>query len=357
MKIDELKEALEMIYKVEKRSDMYSMGYFLNSKKVGISNKDLLSKLIEDILNENIDKICLIGDDYLKYCVGASEYIVQNEEHEEYFSSENPITFKIILELIKEDKKLSRTFVEKVLKKWTISTISSDGKVVLYPISIFNALQGFVEYGEKGIPCFLMQGEWYCFDDRYTELLSYEFKKIIKSDKEKVQQLKDKFSLNATGNDENLFNDSFFAKTDVIVAHKSLTDNVEIADLIYWDEDNVYLMCNKARFDGSGSRDLTNQMWAAANYFQNKMNSSTKTSFLEIYYEIISERYQKNKHNVPLSMRDFKKLFSKKVSFVAGYMTGYTLQSKSLYAKYLTIDSYKKMNDMGYGYICMNLGK
>lgn len=121
VKIDELKEALEMIYKVEKRSDMYSMGYFLNSKKVGISNKDLLSKLIEDILNENIDKICLIGDDYLKYCVGASEYIVQNEEHEEYFSSENPITFKIILELIKEDKKLSRTFVEKVLKKWTIS--------------------------------------------------------------------------------------------------------------------------------------------------------------------------------------------------------------------------------------------
>lgn len=116
-------------------------------------------------------------------------------------------------------------------------------------------------------------------------------------------------------------------------------------------------MCNKARFDGSGSRDLTNQMWAAANYFQNKMNSSTKTSFLEIYYEIISERYQKNKHNVPLSMRDFKKLFNKKVSFVAGYMTGYTLQSKSLYAKYLTIDSYKKMNDMGYGYICMNLGK
>lgn len=357
VKIDELKEALEMIYKVEKRSDMYSMGYFLNSKKVGISNKDLLSKLIEDILNENIDKICLIGDDYLKYCVGASEYIVQNEEHEEYFSSENPITFKIILELIKEDKKLSRTFVEKVLKKWTISTISSDGKVVLYPISIFNALQGFVEYGEKGIPCFLMQGEWYCFDDRYTELLSDEFKKIIKSDKEKVQQLKDKFSLNATGNDENLFNDSFFSKPDVIVAHKSLTDNVEIADLIYWDEDNVYLMCNKARFDGSGSRDLTNQMWAAANYFQNKMNSSTKTSFLEIYYEIISERYQKNKHNVPLSMRDFKKLFNKKVSFVAGYMTGYTLQSKSLYAKYLTIDSYKKMNDMGYGYICMNLGK
>ena len=68
VKIDELKEALEMIYKVEKRSDMYSMGYFLNSKKVGISNKDLLSKLIEDILNENIDKICLIGDDYLKYC-------------------------------------------------------------------------------------------------------------------------------------------------------------------------------------------------------------------------------------------------------------------------------------------------
>lgn len=149
------------------------------------------------------------------FCI--TEYNFGDADFLAKFGIKPNITFKIILELIKEDKKLSRTFVEKVLKKWTISTISSDGKVVLYPISIFNALQGFVEYGEKGIPCFLMQGEWYCFDDRYTELLSDEFKKIIKSDKEKVQQLKDKFSRNATGNDENLFNDSFFFQNQMLL--------------------------------------------------------------------------------------------------------------------------------------------
>lgn len=355
VKIDKLKDALELIYEVEKKPDMYSMGYFLSSKKVGISNKDLLSKLIEDVLNEITDNICLIGDDYSKYCVGASEYIIQNEEREEYFTSESPITFEEILKQIKEDKKLSKTFLEKVLKKWTISTASLDGKQVLYPMSIFNALQGFVEYGEKRIPCFLMQGEWYCFNDRYTEVLTDEFNRIVRQDKTNVQQLKDKFSLKAMGNDEDIFNDSFFGKSDVIVAHKSLTNNFEVADLIYWDKDNVYLMCNKAKFDGSGSRDLTNQMWASANYFQSKMNSSSRNSFLELYYSEISGRYQEKKYRVPLNKSDFINLFDKKVFFVAGYMKGYTIRSKSLYAKYLTIDSYKKMSDMGYKYICMNI--
>lgn len=356
VKIEELKEALKLVYEVEKKPDMYSMGYFLSSKKMGISNKDLFSILIEDILNGSIDKISLIGDDYAKYCVGASEYVIQDDKQEDYFTSENPILFEEILEQIKEEYNLSKTFLEKVLKKWTISTSSIDGKMVLYPISIFNALQGFVEYGEKRIPCFLMQGEWYCFNDRYTELLVDEFNKIFKNDKVKVQQLKDKFSLKATDNNEDEFNDSFLGKTDVIVAHKSLTDQFEVADLIYWDDDNVYLMCNKANFNGTGSRDLTNQMWASANYFQSNMNSASRNSFLESYYERISERYKDNKYKVPLTKSEFVSLFDKKVFFVAGYMAGYTLQSKSLYAKYLTIDSYKKMSDMGYKYICMNIG-
>lgn len=360
VKIEELKEALKLVYEVEKKPDMYSMGYFLSSKKLGISNKDLFSKLIEDILNSSIEKINLIGDDYAKYCVGASEYVIQDDKQEDYFTSENPILFKEIIEQIREKKKLSKTFLEKVLRKWTISTSSIDGKKVLYPISIFNALQGFVEYGEKGIPCFLMQGEWYCFDDRYTELLEDEFNKIIENDKVQAQQLKDKFSLKAKDNNEDEFNDSFFGKTDIIVAHKSLTDKFEVADLIYWDDDNVYLMCNKAKFDGAGSRDLTNQMWASANYYQSKMNSTSRNSFLESYYERISERYKHNKHNqhkVPLTQNEFFSLFDKNVVFVAGYMAGYTIQNKSFYAKYLTIDSYKKMNDMGYKYICMNIGE
>ncbi len=356
IKIDELKDALKLIYEVEKKPDMYSMGYFLSSKKLGIANKELFSKLIEDIANGTIDKICLIGDDYAKYCVGASEYIIRDDKQDEYFTSDNPISFEEIFQQIKADKNLSKSFLENMLRKWTISTSSINGKPILYPISLFNALQGFVEYGENKIPCFLMQGEWYCFNDRYTELLVAEFKKIIKNDKTKVQQLKNTFLLNAKGDNEDKYNDSFFWKTNVIVAHKSLTDGFEVADLIYWDDDNVYLMCNKAKFNGAGSRDLTNQMWASANYFQSKMNSSLRNEFLELYYKSISKRYEDNNYTVPLTRSDFVSLFNKKVFFVAGYMTGYSLQSRSLYAKYLTIDSYKKMSDMGYQYICMNIG-
>lgn len=36
-------------------------------------------------------------------------------------------------------------------------------------------------------------------------------------------------------------------------------------------------------------------------------------------------------------------------------MSGYSLRSKSNYAKYLEIDSYKQMSNMGYGYLSMNI--
>lgn len=356
LKIEELKSVLNEIYKVEQKPDMYSMGYFLSAKKVGITTKVLLEKLQEDILKENLDKICLIGDDYIKYCIGATEYLIYDEKPEIYYSSDNPIKFEELIEQIKEDGNLTKSYINTVLKKWTISTNSVDGNPVLYPISILHSLQGFVEYGEEKMPCFLMQGEWYCFNTRYTSMLNDEFKKIFNNDKTKVQEIKNKYNLKSKSKNEDKFNNTFFKIENVVVAHKSSTEKFEVADLIYWDDKYVYLMCNKSKFDGAGSRDLTNQMWASANYFQNKLNSIERKSFLEDYYDKIVSRYKSNGVDIPIDKDQFVKLFDMKICYVAGYMCGYTLKSRSLYAKYLTIDCYKKMREMGFEYICMNIG-
>ncbi|MBB2182147.1 TIGR04141 family sporadically distributed protein [Lachnospiraceae bacterium MD1] len=353
--IKKLKTVLSEIYEIEKKKDQYSMGYFLSAKKIGISNANLFEALQECIINNELDKFVLIGDDYQKYCVDAEEYIITDETGTDCYTSDVPITFKELIEFISEDKELSRNYISIVMKKWKIQTKDSSGNTLLFPVSIFNALQGFVEFGEQRIPCFLMQGEWYCLNIRYISILDEEFKKRMDENSELVNAIKTKFNLISKSKTEDSYNDSFFSREKIIVAHKALVDRFEIADLIFWDDQTLYIMCNKMKFDASGTRDLTNQIWASANYLQARLNSRERNSFLADYYAQISDRYNKEGQELIIEKERFVELFDRHIVFIAGYMSGYSLRCKSYYAKYLDVDSYKKMLDMGYDYITMNI--
>lgn len=353
--IKQLKNVLSEIYEIEKKKDRYSMGYFLSAKKIGISNAELFETLQDCIINQELNKFVLIGDDYQKYCVDTEEFIITDETGSECYTSNEPITFEELIEFITENKELSKNYISVVMKKWRIQTKDTNGNTILFPISIFNALQGFVEFGEEKIPCFLMQGEWYCLNIRYISILDEEFKKGMDERAELVNEIKDKFNLSSKIRTEDSYNDSFFSSKKIIVAHKALIERFEIADLIFWDEQTLYIMCNKMIFDAPGTRDLTNQIWASANYLQVRLNSRDRNSFLVDYYAKISDRYKKEGWELVIEQEKFVELFERRIVFIAGYMSGYSLRSKSNYAKYLEIDSYKQMSDMGYGYLSMNI--
>lgn len=209
--VNQLKSVLSEIYEIEKRKDKYSMGYFLSAKKIGISNVNLFECLQDCIMNNEFDKFVLIGDDYQKYCVDAEEFIVTDERGTECYTSNVPITFKELVDFIGEDRELSKNYISTVLKKWKIQTKDTNGKMILFPISIFNALQGFVEFGEERIPCFLMQGEWYCFNKRYISILDEEFKNRMDEKLEFTKDIKLKFKLTSKLKTEDKYNDSFFS--------------------------------------------------------------------------------------------------------------------------------------------------
>lgn len=353
--IKQLKNVLSEIYEIEKRKDQYSMGYFLSANKIGISNADLFRALEDCIMNRELDKFVLIGDDYQKYCVDAEEFIITDELGAECYTSNVPITFKELVEFIAEDRELSRHYISIVMRKWRIHTKDTSGNILLFPIPIFSALQGFVEFGEKRIPCFLMQGEWYCLNTRYISILDEEFKNRMGEKSDEIKKIKSKYNLSSKLKTEDSYNDSFFSSEKIIVAHKSLVDCFEIADLIFWDEQTLYLMCNKMKFNASGTRDLTNQIWASANYLQARLSSRDRNSFIKNYYTKISDRYEKEGHELMIEQERFVELFERHIVFIAGYMSGYSLRCKSYYAKYLDVDSYKKMLDMGYDYLSMNI--
>lgn len=130
----------------------------------------------------------------------------------------------------------------------------------------------------------------------------------------------------------------------------------EPADLIFWDDKYLYMMCNKNSFNGEGSRDLLNQIYASANYLHDQLISVNKESTLKEYYEKISQKYSKERNEIPISEKDFLQLFDKKLFFIAGYMNGYKLEGQSSYAKYLTLDNAIRINDMGFEFLTMNIG-
>lgn len=354
--LSELKKVLEAIESVEKEEDNFSLGYFIQAKKRGIKPKELLDELINYFIDDKYDSFQLVGDDYLAYYTSASEYTLITETGEIYYSASNPIEFSNIFETFKEDeKKLTKSFLINFLKKWKIYSQDSSGEFVLYPITIMNAIQGFIEYGTEKIPCYIFQGQWYCMDEKYKEILQREFECIYDSEYENAKEIKSKFGLCKRGLTEDGYNNDFYENDNIIVGHKALISNFEIADLFFWDSENIYLMCNKYHFDGSGSRDLTNQIRASADFLQHQLASLRKSNFIKLLYEKIEKLYDSKKKTIPINEAEFENLFnSKRICYIAGYIEGFHKETDSLYAKYLTVDLNKKMNEKGF--VCISMG-
>lgn len=80
-----------------------------------------------------------------------------------------------------------------------------------------------------------------------------------------------------------------------------------------------------------------------------------KKYLLEKYYEDILEKYPNNKIK-DIGKDEFIDLFSKtNVYYVAGFMHNLSDSTDSNYAKYITIDTNKKLNEKGYKLLLFNI--
>lgn len=358
--LTELKKIIKKLEVLERKDNNFPLGYFVESKRLGIKTEELSSELVNIMVQKKIENVQLVGDDYLDYYTTASKYILLDENSNEYYTSSEPISLEYIFARFeRDDIKLTKNFLKTFLKKWRIETKDSKGNNMLMPLPIINAIQGFVEYGENKIPCYIFQGQWYCMDGYYQKNLEQEYEDIYDACIKESEKIKSQFNLCKTVGSEDLYNNSFFDSKNVIVGHKALIDNIEIADMFYWDDIYVYLMCNKIEFDGSGSRDLTNQVWASADYFHHQMfYSSEKEQFLDKLYNKICTLYAEQKKNLPLNAEEFAKILStKKICYVAGYIKGFKKNTKSLYSMYLMVDLYKKIYEKGFKCIVMGTDK
>jgi len=355
MTIMSLEKLLRTIYEIEKTEDKYALNYFIKCTKNGISKTELMNELQSILVAGNYENVLIMSEDYAKFYIESYRYVVKDGDAVVCTSIGNPIAIKDIVETAAGGRKITKSLISKVLK-FELHTKDSNGNTLIGPSPIFDLLQGFVEYSEKRIPCYLIRGQWYCLNSVYLDYLQGTFRDKYTEQKDVVEEIKKIFGLGRkSGITEDEYNNSFYGRKEVIVAHKAGVSYFEIADLIFWDSEKVYLMCNKAYFGGPGARDLTNQILASTTYLQSQLSSVDKSLFLSEYYQKINNKYQKDGYSLDINEKEFIDLFDKRIVIISGYMKNFTIEAKSNYAKFLYLDSKKRVELMGYDYYAMNI--
>lgn len=340
--IEKLIIVLNKLIEIEKNDDNFSLGYFIDVKKNGYSYKDLNELFIQYLMRGIGENFILVGDDYSEYCVGGNFYVIQDNEQNVICQSDTPIT---ISDLYKNclPEPITKASVEKLLKYNLI--VYNDKEIILYPTKIKQCMQGYIE-DENGQPFFLFNDKWLMFDTNYIDNLDKEFKKSYAQMVNIDEKLKSILLNKDAKSTENDYNMTFENSDAIILAHTVLSNYIELADLIYYDEDNLYLVHNKLKFQGSGARDVLNQILTSAEFINHYMMD--KKDFIEKYYEDILKKYPNNKIK-DLTKEEFIELFNKSnIYYVAGFMEKLSDNTDSNYAKYITIDASKKLIEKGY---------
>lgn len=346
--IEELKRIIGKISQLEKNKDNFSLNYFVLARKKDLKTQELNEALLDALMSDSYDNFILTGDDYTTFLTCANTYAVCDKNTNKILlEQESPIDFLSVINLL---ERKSKTAFNGLLKNWTISTLDNSGNCIQYPITIYDALQGFIEFGEKHQPCYLFNGNWYVIDTRFSDSLTQDFGELYETQKQTREQILNDLKLLRESKTEEEYNETLRKEGDVLVSHKALVDNIEIADIIFFKENEMYLMHNKDSFNGKGSRDVVNQVLTSAEYLQRVLSSAEKDEFIERYYNSIESKYLKQGIKIPLDKETFKTKFYNTTNkhYIIGYLTGYNKNSTSEYAKYLTLEVVKKLTNKGY---------
>ena len=350
--LQELIVILENISDIEEKEDSFALNYMILARKKGIKNAELNEKLISDFFEGELSKFTLIGDDYEQYYINAFKYrLIDADNDIILLEKDEPISINEVVNLTKnKDGKTTKSAINKMLKHWEISTVDNNGNPILYPIPIIDAIQGFVEFGANNLPCYLFNNNWYVFDKQYESMLTNEFENFFDENEKLSNKLKNHWNLKNTTDNEEAYNEELAKRDNLIVSHKATLGNIEIADVIFKDNDTVYFMHNKKAFNGSGARDLTNQILAAAEYFQIKRMSMENMEFYKEYFKKIKHAAEKNNRCLSIDEHQFAIMLAgaKQFCFVAGYLNDYRRDSRATYAKYLSIELKKKLISKGF---------
>lgn len=349
MTVKDYKKVLHSIDQIYKTDSNFAMSYFVPLNSYGISTSVALECMCNEILekNENIYDIRIVGTDVYSYLFG-SKWQLYNGDELIRESTDQQFSFSEVFKCFSDKKtELSINSLKFFLKKWSISMFDQDNKPLLNKERLIDIIDFSFQhtfkldsekYGttndlNRKLTVYLSYGSWYVLDLNYLEFINKAFLDFNKKGKEEIDEIYRKYDLNRQFSNEKQYNESFDLKekpvNNVVLADMVCLSNIEICDLIVFDDKSTYLICNKNKPSGFGSRDLLNQIYSSCQFIKNNPNR------LDEYYDklVSGNRIDHGK----MSKRDFVDRL-KKAKYVSSYITDdLTINSESTYAKLLSV--------------------
>lgn len=285
----------------------------------------LISEIVNDIPNIIQRKINPINKFHFEFCspkfidrfYEADVYhLYEVKEENKYFLfaktiDKNEIYEKVINRAIEKfDSNYTFKDIEYYLYGVKVRSYKNDDKRLLTSASFLMHLNTEFMFEEQ--PYFLLDNNWYLLQDSFVQDLNSQCKRILKNYTIPNNILFKNWD-KAVTRKESQYNLLYNDIPNYLVFDTITIDGIELCDILFYDETNVYLIHVKSGFDSS-MRELYNQVILSARRLQDSITSKEK-KYLKINFKSIEK-----KNNVKnITQSEFIKLFSKKINYVMAF--------------------------------------
>lgn len=278
-------------------------------------NNELQIRFQKFLTNKNKEEFQfdIMHVDYEKYFFSSSYKLRHKDDEELVFRTDERPDLNTIYEYLRKNFRhlisTQKMFV-KHKDEFYLETDDSDGQVMTSD-TILNHFQGEMVFNEK---------RYFRIDKAWLELES----DVVESLNSDLESMLSKYTLNTLRlrewdiskySNEDKYNLSYFNDDKSLVFHKLFHERIEIADIIKWDDDNVYLIHVKKSFNSS-MRDLTNQIINSARLVTIEKAGNSFVFAEDLYDDLLSKKTSKGVYFKKVFMQtkliskdDFKKLF------------------------------------------------
>lgn len=216
-------------------------------------------------------------------------------------------------------------------------------------IRLYDLLE--VEVEHKSHQFYLIDGSFYTFDKAYDEFYEEKYKKLFNDSKKYVQGDFIYKRLNKDlkkSENECVFNKSLKKEANIILADKKQYKRIELADAISIKDNEIIFFHNKTNFNGSGVRDVTNQILTSANYLKGFLdNLSKETSSFDKYIERLKKENE-NKDELIDNFYEMLKDNNTKITYIAAFINDVSVDTESNYIKYLLEATKTQLNNFDF---------
>lgn len=368
LNIGELNTLIERLDEIAREDAKFPLNYFTPANKNGFKDSDiknLFCSLIykslteDDAEDEENFNFEIVGQNIAEYPINSKFEL--ESELVPIDPIEEPIKWETIIEKL-DDEELSEEFIEYLFYKSYLITYDENSNET-QNIELINCLDGFLKNDNEEV-FYLRNGTWYIFNESFSKIITDKYKKVYNNSQDYVlnhiinnyEILKEKWedytddkgkNVDPTESDYNL---QFKDEDEVIYADKCLVDKVEIADLIIQEENKLYLFCLKQKFNGSGCRDLYGQIKSSYQIVQTKLKYDIENSLTNYHTNLTKEE-----RGNTIDLNAFKKSFEKsQVYYIAGFLENLKMNTRSNYAKILSLDINNELNDNEFEFIMMD---